>query len=124
MTNRGQTIEANYLHEPRVWRTSFLWPRRSDILCRSRILPKVCSHELGKVIFFNFCDFQFSLTIFWTRFWPRGHVPHGCAVNEKERSWKADVFRHKNFENRTKIEGVMALTIKTFQNTQCMIHGP
>ena len=51
-------------------------------------------------------------------------MPRGCAVNEKERSWKADMLRHKNFENRTKIEGVMALTIKIFQITQCMIHGP
>ena len=71
MAKRGQTFEADFLHDARVWRTSFLWPRRSDILCRSRILPKVCSHELGKVIFFNFCDFHFSLTIFRTRFWPR-----------------------------------------------------
>ena len=39
-------------------------------------------------------------------------MPHGWSLNEKERSWKVDVFRHQNFENRTKIEGVMALTIK------------
>ena len=97
MTKRGQTIEANFLHEPRVWRTSFLWPRRSDMLCRSRILPKVCSHELGKVIFFNFHDFHFSLTIFRTRFWPRGHVPRGCSANKNWRSWKANMFRHQNF---------------------------
>ena len=45
-------------------------------------------------------------------FLARGHVPRGCSVNENERSWKADMFRHKDFENRTKIEGVMALTIK------------
>ena len=119
MTKRGQTIEANFLHEPRVWRTSFLWPRRSDILCRSRILPKVCSHELGKLIFFNFCDFHFSLTIFRTRFWPRGHVPRGWSHNEKERSWNAEMFRYQNFENRTRIEGVMAMTIKTLQNSHC-----
>ena len=72
--------------------------------------------------FFNFCDFCFSLSTFRTRFWPRGHVPRGCSGNEKERSWKADMFRHQNFENRTKIEGVMAVTIKTFQNTQCRQH--
>ena len=34
-------------------------------------------------------------------------------------SWKADMFRHQNFENRTKIEGVMAMTIKTLQNSHC-----
>ena len=85
---------------------------------------KVLEWNLEVGFFFNFCDFCFSWTHFRTRFWPRGHVPRGCAVNEKERSWKADVFRHKNFENQTKIKGVMALTIKTFQNTQCMIHGP
>ena len=67
MTKRGQSIEANFLHEPRVWRTLFLCPRRSDILCRSRILPKVCWHELGKLIFSTF-----SLTIFRTRFWHLG----------------------------------------------------
>merc|ERR1711911_14423 len=66
----------------------------------------------GSRIFLKFCDFCFSWTHFRTRFWPRGHVPRGCALNEKERSWKADWFRHQNFENRTKIEGVMALTIK------------
>ena len=49
---------------------------------------------------------------FRTRFWPRGHVPHGCSANEKERSWKVDMFRHQNFENRTNIEGFMASTIK------------
>ena len=31
----------------------------------------------------------------------------------------ADMFRHKNLENWTKIEKVMALTIKIFQITQC-----
>ena len=77
-----------------------------------------------EVGFFSFFWIFFSWTKFRTRFWPRGHVPRGCALNEKERSWKADMFRHKNFENRTKIEGVMALTIKIFQITQCMIHGP
>ena len=73
----------------------------------------------GSRIFFNFSDFCFSWSTFRTGFWPRG-----SSVNEKERSWKADMLRHQNFENRTKIEGVMALTIKIFQMTQCMIHGP
>ena len=50
-----------------------------------------------------------------------GHVSGQWAC---ARSWKADMFRHKNFENRIKIEGVMALTLKIFQITQCMIHGP
>ena len=62
--------------------------------------------------FFSFCDFHFSLTIFRTCFWPRGHVPRGCWVNKNWRSWKADMFRHNNFENQNKIEVVMALTIK------------
>ena len=61
---------------------------------------------------------------FRTRFWPRGHVPRGYSENEKERSWKAVMFRHKKFENQIKIEGVMASTLKIFQITQCMIHGP
>ena len=37
-------------------------------------------------------------------------VEWGLEV-EKVRSWKVDMFRHQNFENRTKIEGVMAMTI-------------
>ena len=78
----------------------------------------------GNRIFYNFCDFCFSWTHFRTHFVPCGHLPRGCSVNEKERSWKADMFRHKNFENRIKIEGVMALTLKIFQITHCMIHGP
>ena len=53
---------------------------------------------------------------------PINDLPRGCSVNEKERSWKVDMFRHQNFENRTGIEGVMALTIKIFQNTQCRHH--
>ena len=32
------------------------------------------------------------------------------------------MFRHQNFENRTRIEGVMAMTIKTLKNTQCRQH--
>ena len=65
----------------------------------------------GSRFFLTFV-FCFSLSTFRTRFWPCGHVPRGCSGNEKERSWKADMFRHKNFENQIKIEGVMALTIK------------
>ena len=72
----------------------------------------------GSRIFFNFWYFCFSWSNFRTRFWPRGHMPRGCAENEKERSWKADMFRH----NRTKIEGVKALKIKIFKNTQYMIY--
>ena len=75
-------------------------------------MKKTAGMDPGSRFFFNFCDFCFSWSTFRTRFWPRGHVPHGCSGNEKERSWKADMFRHQNFENRIKIEGVMALTIK------------
>ena len=38
----------------------------------------------GRRIFFIFCVFCFSWTNFRTRFWPRGHVPRGYSVNEKE----------------------------------------
>ena len=88
------------------------------------LLKKQLEWALEVGFFFKFCDFCFSRTHFRTLFWPRGHVPRGCSVNEKERSWKANMFRHKNFENQIKIEGVMALTLKIFQITQCMIHGP
>ena len=87
-------------------------------------LKKTAGMGPGSRTFFKFCDFCFSWTNFRTHFWPRWHMPRGCTANEIERSWKADKLRHKNFENRTKIEGVMALTIKIFQNTQCMTHGP
>ena len=49
----------------------------------------------GNRIFYNFCDFCFSWTHFRTHFVPCGHLPRGCSVNEKERSWKDDMFRHK-----------------------------
>ena len=50
-----------------------------------------------------------------------GHVSDHVGMCHVERSWKADTFRHTIFENRTKIEGVMALTIQIFQITQCII---
>ena len=57
LSKRGQTFEADFLHEFRGWMTSFFWPRRSGCPCRLRFIPKSCWHSLGKLIFFNFCDF-------------------------------------------------------------------
>ena len=102
----------------------FFGPEDEIFYVEQEFYLKVADMNLEISFFFNFFDFHFSLTIFRTRFWPRGHVPRGCSANEKERSWKANMFRHKNFENRIKIEGVMALTFKIFQITECMICGP
>ena len=43
-----------------------------------------------------------------------------CTPNES--SWNTDMFSHQDFENWTKIEGVMALTIKISRNSQCRHH--
>ena len=94
------------------------------MIWRDDISKKTAGMNPGSSFFFIFCDFCFPWSTFRTRFRPRGHVPRGSSENEKERSWKADMFRHQNFENRIKIEGVMALTIKIFQSTQCIVHGP
>ena len=40
-------------------------------------------------------------------------MPRGCSGNEKERSWKADMFGHQNFENQARIQGFIAMTIKS-----------
>ena len=45
-------------------------------------------------------------------------MSHGWSENKKERCWKADMFRHKIFENQTKIDGVLTLTIND-QNHHC-----
>ena len=65
------------------------------------------SHALEGLVFI-FCDF-FRWTNFRLRFWACGY-----SQNENESSWNTDMFRHQNFENRTKIEGVLALTFKIF----------
>ena len=48
------------------------------------ISKKTAGMGPGSRIFFNFCDFCFSLTKFRTRFWPRCHMPRGCTVMKRK----------------------------------------